>query len=610
MNSRPVSAGLTAFVLLDLVCRAASAQIPDGAAVFEDACATCHTSAPADARTPSAAALRALTPDAILTALTTGPMRIVGDSLTGVQRLAVAALLGRSAATGAAATPAACSSTPPVSSPETGAIWNGWGAGVRNMRFQPADHAGLSVSDVPRLRLEWAFGFADTRSARSQPTVAGNRLLVSGENRDVYSLDPRTGCTHWTFRAQAPVRAAITVGRYGGDGASGPFAAYLADTAANVYALDLVTGRQIWTRRVDDHPAAGVTGAPTLYSGRLYVPVAGIREEVQASSLTYACCTFRGSVIALQAETGDLVWKTYTVDAPQPRGRNSAGTERYGPAGGGVWNAPTIDGRREVLYVGTGNGYSDPPQPYTSAVLALNLSTGAVRWAFQATKNDVWIMGCPAETAGDNCPAQAGPDFDFASSPILAGVPDGRELIVAGQKSGVAYALDPDRRGAVVWQYRAGRGATGGGIQWGSAVDSHQAYFAVSDAAVGPAEAGGLHAVRLADGRRVWYTPPPAPACGTLGPQCHGAQSAAITALPGVVFSGSSDGAMRAFASDSGRILWEFDTNREFQTVNGVTAAGGSIDAAGPVVVNGMLYFNSGYFIGRPGNVLLAFAVE
>ena len=599
-------------VLLISGCLASSvfAQFPDGPVVFKQSCASCHTATPADGRTPSESALRALSSEAILTALSTGPMRIQGGTLTDLQKQSVAAFLGRPQS-GSGGSANACSTVPLVTDPEAGAYWNGWGAGIRNTRFQPSERARLSAADVPRLKLKWAFGFAGAQSARSQPVIAGNRLLVAGDNREVYSIDPRLGCVHWTFTTQAPVRAAITVGQYSGAGADGPFAAFIADTAANVYAVDVLTGKQLWVKHVDDHPAASITGSPTLYLGRLYVPVSGIGEEIQASNLKYECCTFRGSVVALMASTGNVAWKTYTItDAPRPRAKNSAGTQLYGPSGGGVWNAPTIDVKRGALYVGTGNGYSDPPQPYTSSVLALDLRSGAVKWTFQGTPGDVWILGCPAQAAGSNCPEKIGPDFDFGSSPILATLPDGRELVIAGQKSGVGYALDPDRQGAKVWEYRAGKGAMSGGIQWGSAVDAQNAYFAVSDSAVSPAAAGGLHAVRLATGQRAWYTAPSPPACGAVGPQCHGAQSAAITVMPGVVFSGSSDGAMRAFAADSGKVIWEFNTNREFQTVNGIKASGGSIDAAGPIVVNGMLFFNSGYFLGRPGNVLLAFAVE
>jgi len=599
-----------AILFLILAASPALAQAPDGAAVFEMACATCHTVSPSDGRTPAVGTLRALTPEAILTALTTGAMRAQGESLSDAQRRAVAAFLGRAGSTAAAPTAAPiCSSTPPIRDPSAGPSWIGWGNGLPNTRFQTADEAGLTAADLPRLTLKWAFGFPAARSGRSQPTFGGGRLLVAGEGGEVYSLDPGTGCQHWMFRAQAGVRTSIAIGTYAGEGAEGPYAAYFGDVGANVYAVDLLTGLQLWTRRVDDHPLAGVTGSPVFHLGRLYVPVAGLGEEIQAGSAQYECCTFRGSVAALDANTGEVIWKTYTIpDPPARRGENPAGTTRWGPSGGGVWSAPTLDLERRVLYVGTGNGYSDPPQPYTNAVLALDMRTGEIRWAFQATKGDVWNLACMSN--GGNCPPDSGPDFDFGSSPMLVTRPGGGDLVIAGQKSGMAYALDPDADGELVWEYRAGQGSMAGGIQWGPAADGEHAYFAVSDSAVGPAEAGGLHAVNIATGQAAWSVPPQPPACGALGPQCHGAQSAAVSVMPGVVFSGSSDGAMRAFSTETGEVLWTYDTNRAFPTVNGVPATGGSIDGPGPVVAGGMLFFNSGYAFGRPGNVLLAFSVD
>jgi polyvinyl alcohol dehydrogenase (cytochrome) len=604
-----MTSGRAFALLLVLIATPVLAQTPDGQDVFQTACATCHTAAPADGRTPAVGSLRAMTPDAILAALTTGPMRAQGESLSEPQRRAVAAYLGRTGSTGPSPTAAPiCSTTPPIRDPAAGPSWIGWGNGFRNMRYQTANEAGLTAADLPRLTLKWAFGFPAARSGRSQPTVGGGRLLVAGEGGEVYSLDPETGCQHWMFRAQAGVRTSITIGTYAGEGAEGPYAAYFGDARANVYAVDLLTGLQLWTRRVDDHSLAGVTGSPVFHLGRVYVPVAGLGEEIQAGNAQYECCTFRGSVSALDANSGDVIWKTYTTDPPARRGENAAGTPRWGPSGGGVWSAPTLDLERRVLYVGTGNGYSDPPQPYTNAVVALDMRTGEIRWAFQATKGDVWNLACTS--GGDNCPPASGPDFDFGSSPMLATRPGGGDLVIAGQKSGMAYALDPDADGELVWEYRAGRGSMAGGIQWGPATDGERAYFAVSDSAVGPAEAGGLHAVNIATGQAAWSTPPQPPACGALGPQCHGAQSAAVSVMPGIVFSGSSDGAMRAFDSETGAVVWTYDTNRAFTTVNGVPATGGSIDGPGPVVAGGMLFFNSGYAFGRPGNVLLAFGAD
>jgi polyvinyl alcohol dehydrogenase (cytochrome) len=397
------------------------------------------------------------------------------------------------------------------------------------------------------------------------------------------------------------VRTAITIGPGTGGGL-----VYFGDTAANVYAVNAETGRVVWTRKVDDHPLARITGSPTLHAGRLYVPVSSY-EESQGADPRYECCTFRGSVSALDAATGRVIWKTSMIPDPlQRRGTSTAGVPLWGPSGSGIWSAPTIDEGRRRLYVATGNAYSAPAHASTNAVVALDLESGAIRWMRQATPGDVYLSNC--RPGNPNCPETNGPDFDFGSPPVLART-EGRDVLVIGQKSGIAFALDPAHDGEVVWEYRAGQGGVLGGIEWGAAVDGENAYFAVSD--ILQPKPGGIHAVRLSTGQRAWVTPPPAPVCGT-GRGCNGAQSAAVSAIPGVVFSGSNDGALRAYATATGAVVWEFDTNKEFTSVNGVPAKGASLIGPGPVVVGGMVYVNSGYgaFGGRPGNVLLAFGVE
>jgi polyvinyl alcohol dehydrogenase (cytochrome) len=389
------------------------------------------------------------------------------------------------------------------------------------------------------------------------------------------------------------------------------FVVYFGDTNANVYALDASTGEKIWVRKVEDHPLARITGSPVLYEDRLYVPVSSY-EEAQGANPLYGCCTFRGSLAAINVRTGTVAWKTYTIDTePKPRGKSSAGVTLWGPSGAAIWSAPTIDARRALVYVATGNTYSEPAQPTSDAVLALEMTTGKIRWTRQVTPNDTFISGCRQGQgpANPNCPDPNGPDYDFGNPPILTSLANGHDLIVIGQKSGVGFAMDPDKQGQVLWQYRAGRGGALGGIEWGSAVDAEHAYFPVSD--ITRPNPGGLHAVALATGERVWFAPPPPPKCGS-GRGCNSAQSAAITVIPGVVFSGSVDGVLRGYSTKDGAIVWEFDANRQFQTVNGVPAKGASMIGPGPVIAGGMLFVNSGYgaFGGRPGNVLLAFSVE
>jgi len=581
---------------------------PDGEVLYRTRCASCHERPAPDSRAQTRDALRDRSPEAIVDALTGGAMRYQGIALGGAERRAIAEYLtGKAVGSdpiGAAA--GRCTTPPPLRPLSSGAGWNGWGPTLENTHFQPASQAGLTAEQVPRLALQWAFGFPDTTSAWAQPTIAGGRLFVGGQNGSVYSLDPKTGCVIWTFTANGGVRASISVGATSTDSRSGRIAAFFSDQKGFAYALDAATGAAIWSRKVDDHPLVRLTGAPALSNGRLYVPTSSYEEAGKPPN--YACCTFRGSIVALDAATGDIVWRSYTIaDPPKLLGTRPDGGESWGPAGGAVWSAPTIDVKRGVLYVGVGNTYAGlATAPGANSVAAFEVKSGAMLWAKQVAAPD--LFGCrPGEA---NCGERPGPDFDFGSSPALAKLPNGRDVIVIGNKSGIGYAMDPDKQGEILWEYRAGKGSALGGIEWGGAVDDTQAYFPVADG--NSATPGGLHAVTLATGARAWFTPPPPPACGKPGRGCNGAQSAAITAIPGVVFSPSNDGAIRAFSSSTGAIVWEFDTNREFETVNGVKAHGGSMNGPAPVVAGGMVYVNSGYgaFGSRTGNVLLAFGLQ
>jgi polyvinyl alcohol dehydrogenase (cytochrome) len=608
-----IDVGLTMGNLLDIVSRQAAAYATGkpppapqpasgGAAIYQRHCAACHD-APAT-RAPDRETLKLRTREAILASLISGTMSVVAKDLTDVDRRAVAEYLGSPSTSSAPVVAGLCPNRTSLGDPQIGPRWIGWGADLANTRFQPQPAAGLTAADVPHLKLKWAFGFPEATQASAQPTIAGGRVFVGSQKGAVYALDAATGCAYWSFVAASAVRSGIVVGSVNRGGSS-RHAVFFGDLSATVYALDAATGEQLWQTRVDDHAAARVTGTPVFHESRLYVPVSSFEEAVGGRP-TYECCKFRGSVQALDAATGTVIWKRYTVDEPRPTKRTPAGVQLWGPSGGAVWASPTIDVKRRAIYVGAGNAYSEPAPATTSAILALDLATGTLRWSRQMTPSDVFVIGC--QGTNPNCPETVGPDFDFGASPILRSLPNGRDILLVGQKSGVAYGLDPDREGAIVWQFRAGQGGPLGGIEWGMAADEERLYVPVSDVLRAPAEAGGLFALRLADGERIWHTPAPALAC-TEGRGCTGAQSAAVSAIPGAVFSGSVDGHFRAYSAKDGRILWDFDTAREFATVNGVKASGGSIDAAGPAIAGGLVLTNSGYgqWRGKPGNVLLAF---
>jgi len=577
--------------LILLLAAAASGQEPS--ALFNQHCAVCHQAGNeiAGVRAPLPDVLAIMPRAQILAALETGSMKTQAESLSPDQRVSLAAYLSKVTAIDVESG-GRCGSD--VAPPSSDGKWNGWGVDLANTRFQPA--SGLRAPDIPKLKLKWAFGFPNATVAFGQPTIAGGRLYFGSMNGTVYSIDARTGCIYWTFKAPATVRTAISL-----DGRL----AYFGDLKANVYALESATGKLVWQIQVDTHPNARITGAPALYEGKLYVPVSSV-EEPPAQSPQYPCCTFRGSVVALHSATGKQLWKSYVIPDPPVKTRvNSAGTQLMGPAGGAIWSAPTIDPSRKVLYVATGNGYSDPPSRYTDAIIAFDLATGSMKWSQQMTPGDRWNFACQGKQH-DTCPPDPGGDHDFGASPVLSG-----SLLLAGQKSGVVHGLDPDKQGAPVWQTRIGRGGALGGIEWGIAVDGENVYAPLSDINGQGKEMGGLFALRKKDGVKVWQTPAPKPAC--MGkPGCTPAQMAPATMIPGVVFSGSMDGHLRAYEASTGKIVWDFDTLREFPTVNGVKAKGGSLNGTGPTLAGGMLFVNSGYGAlgGMPGNVLLAFALE
>jgi polyvinyl alcohol dehydrogenase (cytochrome) len=607
---------IAAVFLLPLVFVAsAQAQAPTrgwvGAQIqFEKNCSKCHGNASSQGNAATRESLMKLSPEAIYSTLTTSSMTEHSKNLTDDQKRLIAQHLGGRpfgvADVGdAKAMSNRCAANPPLSDPSSGAFWNGWSNDATNTRFQSARAAGLTADQVPSLKLKWAFGVPDATEMYSQPTVVSGRIFIGGDSGYVYSLDAATGCVYWSFLAQAGVRTAPTIGALKTRGAA-KYAVYFGDQRANAYAVDAATGELLWKQRVEDHPLSRIVGAPKLYKGKLYVPVSSGEEGISASS-AYPCCTFRGSVAALDAETGKQIWKTYSVpDAPKPTKKNSAGMQLSAPAGAAIWNSPTIDTKRNALYVGTGDSYTEPAAKNSDAILAMDLDTGKMLWSFQDIKNDSWAVGCDGKHVVGNCPEELGPDYDFSVSPMLRTLPNGREFLVVTGKSGYVLALDPDKKGAVLWKTPLFEKPplASGLIVFGGASDERDAYFALN-------QVGGMAAVDMVTGERQWFTPL-APAEIPGEPPRPG-QSAAVTAIPGVVFSGGWDGRLRAIAAGKGNVIWEYNTVRDYTTVNGVPGKGGSMGAPGPTVVGGILYVTSGYVgvsNGLPGNVLLAFSAQ
>ncbi len=571
---------------------------PDGSALFVTRCASCHSPGN-DMRAPEPAALHLMSHRFILAALNSGRMKFEAKGLTKAQKLAIATYLAAPDSPVVAFT-GYCARD--VNPPPNSGAWNGWGADPGNSRYQSSRVAGLNRAQLKDLKLKWAFGFPGAAATFGQPTSYAGRLFVGSEDGTVYALDAATGCLWWMFKASATVKTAISIG-------NGGKTALFGDTNGNVYALSVADGSVIWQVHPEPHPAARITGSPILHGNRLYVPISS-GEEGASADPAYPCCTFRGSIIALDTSTGQQVWKASTItEEPQPTRKNSQGVQYFGPSGAAVWSSPTLDLKAHAIYVATGNNYSDPPTNMSDAVVAFDIRTGTRLWARQLMPKDVWNSGCVAEKK-DNCPPERGNDYDFGAPPLLKSLPDGRRIVLAAQKSGVIYALDPDHKGRLLWKTRISKGGPLGGVEWGGAANSHYAYFPVSDFDFdNPNVGGGVFALDLHTGKQIWHVAPPKPACaGQYG--CSPAQMAPPTLIPGILFAGSLDGHLRAHDTRDGQVIWDFDTAQDFKTTNGVHAHGGSLNGAGPAIFNGMLFVNTGYTNAMAGNVLLAFALD
>ena len=596
------------FALLSAFAALPCTAAVSGEAVYQRRCATCHDH-PTET-TPPRAALKQLSVARILRTLDFGVMINIAYVLTRDEREAVASYLGVDRPDAPVPQQAYCSDRTVNIGTSPKPVWDGWGPDPTNTRYTTS--SGITLNQTGKLKLKWAYAFEGDVTAFGAPTVLGSTLFIGSAGGAVQALSTESGCVRWVYQASGPVRSAIVIVPNGKT-----HVAVFTDLTGWAYGIEAESGRQLWKKKPEPHESTRLTGSAAVKDGVVFIPAASW-EETRSNNPEYPCCTFRGSVTALRAKDGTEIWKTYTIrEKPKEleKGPGSVGT--WGPSGAGVWGSPTIDEKRGLLYIATGDNFSTPATDMSDSVLALDIKTGRIVWSKQVTPGDVFGGAC--QNQGAACP---GPDYDFGSSVIIEKLANDRDILLAGQKSGVVYALNPDQKGAILWQTRVGKGGTNGGVQWGMASDGQKVYAAVSDLTrttltgagrIGsppdPSLGGGLTALRISDGEKVWYAAPTP--CGST-PLCSPAQPAALTAIPGVVFSGSDDGHLRAFATEDGRVLWDFDTVREYQTANGVKGKGGSLDGAGPVIVGGMLFVNSGYARNGAmgGNVLLAFAPE
>jgi polyvinyl alcohol dehydrogenase (cytochrome) len=623
-----------------LAVSGAAAQAPaasGGEAVFNTRCKSCHE--PAIERAPNRTALAAFRPEQIVDALTDGVMKPMSAGLSDADKQAVAAYLTagsqqvarRGGPTGPIGVDQMCATNPPIR--ETGQDWTSVGVEPASRRFQR--NPGLSTADVGKLKVKWAFALP----GGGMPAVIGDWLFVTNRNGRFYALDSKTGCVRWVVEGVASrTTPAVVKSQVSPSG----WVVYEGERNRTVRAFDAQTGKELWRSPVlDPNPVAGVTGAPLAVGDQVFVPLTS-GEEGAGRQPTYPCCSFRGSLAALDAATGKLQWQTHVITEPlKPLRKNSAGTQLQGPAGGAIWSAPTADAKRGLVYVATGDSYTDAATKGADAIVAIEMKTGKIRWSNQVTEADNFIMGCNEANKAANCPTPVGPDFDFGASPILFHSAGGKDVLLAGQKSGAVYGIDPDT-GRTLWTRRVGAGSALGGVEWGMAADDKRLYVAISDVinladelmrpkgapvwdAPLPPGKPGLYALNPATGKVLWSAPAPIAPCHYSGDRsrdltkgaCLRAQSAAPSVMPGAVVSGTMDGWLRAYDPATGKVLWAFSTTAQtYDTTNGIKGQpGGNIDGLGPAIAGGMIYVQSGWLGaaqtgGNIVNVLLAFSAD
>jgi len=602
-------------LLLSIVIPFASANqdpksVHPGEALLQQNCLHCHLGSVAKA--PPLAMLQELSASSVLQAMESGVMQAQAKSLDSNQRRVLAEFItGKQVGDDTESQLKMCEESK-IDLGQPPSV-QGWGVDHSNTRFFDESLTTVSIDNINQLQIKWVFDFPNSSRARSQPTVAGNSVFVGSQSGQVYALDRATGCVRWVFKTVSEVRTGIVVSPWQPDESSAEPMAYFGDLTGNVYAVDARTGQLVWRDRPDAHPSLTITAAPALVAGKLYVAMSSL-EVVAAAASDYECCTFRGGVVAYNATNGERAWVSYTI--PQPAevvGANAVGTPTWAASGAPVWGTPVVDLARGQLYVGTGESYSSPAAATSDALIAMALNDGEQRWHYQATPGDAWNISC--ETADRiNCPEEDGPDYDFGSATLLATGLENGDLLIGGQKSGVVHAVNPDT-GELVWKNKLGRGGIQGGVHFGMTLAGDTLYVPMSDFYGGPRWPGeafpGMFAVDVATGQRRWFNKTEDLCDGSEF--CDPGLSAAASAIVGGVVGGSMDGRMRAYRQDTGQVAWEFNALRDFTTVAGRIARGGSFSgASGPVFDRGMMFMTSGYgmYNHMPGNVLVAFELE
>ncbi len=497
-----------------------------------------------------------------------------------------------------------CSTTPDLSR------WygQGWGLDVRNTRYQR--DSSIYRDNVKNLEVAWTFALDGGQSPHSWFAVTGDTVFVGSQGGHLYALAKSNGCERWRLKVDGSIRTGLTHGEIGG----GVTALFFGTFEGYAYAVNARTGQLLWRTDPREHPFNTLTGTPTFHDGRLLVPVSSIELALAVNPL-YGCCKSRGSLVALDAGTGTLLWRRPVIDdAPQVSGRHLLFVEQWGPSGAPAWSAPAVDPTTGQIYIGTGENYTEPASATSDAIHSIQATTGERTWVEQFTSGDTFNMACTIHIKHPNCPDDAGPDLDFGAPPIIISGANGEPIILAGQKSGDVHSMDATT-GKHLWSVNVGRGGYLGGVHWGMA--AHEGlrflYAPISDIPLGPGAGDakpGLYAIAMDTGEVRWqYVLDDG--CKNK-PNCRHGMSAAITATDELIFGSALDGRVLINDARTGELLWQHDTWKSWPAVNGPNAEGGTIDVHGPFVADDMVFIQSGYgsFGQQGGNALIAYRLQ
>ena len=590
-----------------------------GAEIYRAHCGVCHTGDGKDAG-PTLDSIQAMSAAEIRFTLLEGKMKGHASSLSAPQLKSLLAFLvadRREPETGNGSI-ALCSNE----AISFDATMTSWGFNAQNTRHQT--HTLINPDNAHRLELAWSFGLPETSTARSQPIITDNTVFVASTSGHVYALNRKSGCERWHYRSENPLRTSLTLGTVN----SRP-ALFIGDQRRGVLAIDANRGLLLWRSQVGLFDASMLTGGTVQHGNRLFVPISAFGVAL-AQNPGYECCKSHGGVRALDADTGNILWTVHMTPNAEKTYENSAGTQMWGPSGAPVWTTPAVDPKRRRIYIGTGENTSTPATELSDAIVAINMDTGEIVWSYQGTSGDAFNMAC-GWRRGPSCPKENGPDFDFGASPAIATLSNGRDVIVAGQKSGDVHCLDAET-GTLIWRTKVGQGSALGGVHWGIAVSKDRVVVPIADP--GSARGNyqptpGVYVLDLDTGKVIWSHKAErgcTPANGEYlerkrrgsainrWPACprQFAFSAAASSTPDLALASALNGRTMAFDLSDGSVVWQSNTVQQYDTVNGVEAHGGAIDSAGAQVVDDMLFVQSGYgmFGQMPGNVLLAYRLQ